>query len=901
MSILNQRYSINLKSAVGLPLVGYRTAESRPCYPSSHYFHLPFIIKTSKVRFQQSRTSHKVHNNSFQQGNAFMQFVKILKTIFALSIVFIVVACGGGGSSGAKNTGSTGNLVSTSSSSISNTTISQTFNFVKAGTYELVAGDIFVNQAVGLGAGLVTYSSSDTKVAQVGGDGIVSIVGGGSVEITAKIAEDKTYASASTTYKINAATDFVGFTAWVGKQHTTVSFPASMKGLELYQSAATTCNLTDIMTCIDSKHTLLNDTNISDSPTTLTQGSHYLLNDNNRQASLNVSVNTKTPKGITSNVVIFKGEMLVLVSKFLLGSSYDGTPSIFLNAIYSSSDGVNWNLKTNQLPFSYREKTALAVFNNQVWLIGGAKTNDPVKNDVWVSPDGVEWTEKSQINPFTARANHRVVVFNSQLWVVGGESRISNYEADDIWSSVDGANWVLKSKPTFTSWTREFSCVVFQNKLWSFQGTNVWSSLDGIAWQLQTEKGPLGDNLKFGNEFLVFDNKLWVFPANPYPHLTKNDVFVSDDGINWQKKTITAPHTSALVKAAVFKNQMWLIGTDITTSYSGGILVTGNYVTWSSYDGALWREMDVSANFKSDINQIMQSVNDNLLLINLYKPNGFDNVPQYTWLSQDGLHWDRNQVQGLKIVEAGQWLHHNDQLLYIAQNADGLEVYSTENGLNWAFQRTTNNRRYASVVSFKEKLFMLGGANEGVLTNSILSSTDGTMWIRESDAAPFPTRGLPVVKALSNKIILMGGETIIGDETKFQDVWISEDGTHWTQQNAGATNLSPVGQAAIKDPENIVVFNDKLWFITTKEDYPNGFKNQLWSSTDGVNWVMSPDLPFVGRYSFNLLVHANKIWVIGGRNSFSPNDTGWDTSREVWNTTDGIEWKQGYKGLLEFK
>lgn len=843
-----------------------------------------------------------------------MQFAKIFKTFFVLSVVFIIVACGGGGGQSPANTGNTGNTISSSSSSVSIPTASQTFSFVKQGTHELTPGDIFVNQATGQGTGLVTYSSSDTKVAEVDSDGIVSIVGGGSVDITARIAEDKTYSAAAATYKISATKDIVGFTAWVGRKDSDITFPASMKGFDFFRGTTTKCNSTNIKTCLDSQHTVLNDTKISDSTTTLSQGSYYLLSNNSLQANVTVDVNSKTPKGLTSNVVVFKGEMLFLVSKISYGSSYEGKPDIRLNSIYSSTDGINWHLKTEQLPFSYREKAALVVFNEQLWLVGGAKTNDPTKNDVWVSSDGATWTEKPQISPFTARANHHVVVFNNQLWVIGGESRISTYDADDVWSSSDGANWLLKSKPTFTSWTRELSCVVFNNKMWSLQGSKVWSSLDGITWQLETDNGPLTDELKAGNEFLVFDNKLWVFPANPYDAPTKSKVFVSENGIDWVKKTVLTPFTSTLVKATVFKDQIWLMGTDISTYEDTYVGTTGNYITWSSYDGARWRERDLSANFKAKFGQTAQSVGNNLLLFDLYEPNYSNNISQYMWISRDGLHWDRNQVQGPIIEKArqwmrsnAQWVHHNGRLLYITEGSGGLAIYSTENGLTWTFNRTDNKRKNASVVSFKQKLFMIGGLNEGVLTNSILSSADGTIWTREPDLASFKYQWQPVLKALSNKIILLGGKSIYGDGDGggdgmvLKDIWISEDGTHWTQTISDATSLSAVARAAFLDPENIAVFEDKLWFITTAEDYPNGYKNQLWSSTDGINWTLEPQLPFSGRNYFHLVNHANKLWVIGGTNSFSPNDISWATNKEVWNTTDGIEWKQGYKGLLEFK
>ncbi len=52
-----------------------------------------------------------------------------------------------------------------------------------------------------------------------------------------------------------------------------------------------------------------------------------------------------------------------------------GDDSQFFNDTWSSSDGVSWNRQTATPGFSPRIDHGAAVFNGQIWVIGGSKTS----------------------------------------------------------------------------------------------------------------------------------------------------------------------------------------------------------------------------------------------------------------------------------------------------------------------------------------------------------------------------------------------------------------------------------------------------------------------------------------------------------------------------------------------
>jgi hypothetical protein len=88
-----------------------------------------------------------------------------------------------------------------------------------------------------------------------------------------------------------------------------------------------------------------------------------------------------------------------------------------------------------------------------------------------------------------------------------------------------------------------------------------------------------------------------------------------------------------------------------------------------------------------------------------------------------------------------------------------------------------------------------------------------------------------------------------------------------------------------------VEFKDKIWVIGGLQ--LTGFSNNVWSSGDGKNWNEEADNPeFRARDQHSSVVfddrtgEGEKMWIIGGRNSFGR------YLNDVWNSTNGKTWTQ---------
>lgn len=176
-------------------------------------------------------------------------------------------------------------------------------------------------------------------------------------------------------------------------------------------------------------------------------------------------------------------------------------------------------------------------------------------------------------------------------------------------------------------------------------------------------------------------------------------------------------------------------------------------------------------------------------------------------------------------------------------------------------------------------------------------------WRRITDQAAWAPRDGAGILSYRNRIWLIGGWNPGKSVKEFfpricnNEVWSSVDGQKWDLVKPNSFKDSAFD--ATRDWEGrhtagYVVFRDKMWIIGG--DCNQGhYQNDVWSSTDGLNWEFvnkNKNLPWAPRALHYTVVHDDRIWVIGGQTM--PGFAGGNEVfyRDIWNTTDGIEWKQ---------
>ena len=112
-----------------------------------------------------------------------------------------------------------------------------------------------------------------------------------------------------------------------------------------------------------------------------------------------------------------------------------------MNDVWSTKDGVNWELHTESAPWTPRQYHDVAVWDDKLWVMEGCYNADAIRsmdeaegswnrNEVWFSEDGVSWEEVPD-TPWAPRHAASPFVYDDALWIVAGNNMFP-----DVWKLV---------------------------------------------------------------------------------------------------------------------------------------------------------------------------------------------------------------------------------------------------------------------------------------------------------------------------------------------------------------------------------------------------------------------------------------------------------------------------------
>jgi hypothetical protein len=224
--------------------------------------------------------------------------------------------------------------------------------------------------------------------------------------------------------------------------------------------------------------------------------------------------------------------------------------------------------------------TPHVAYDDKLWMVGRTR--------IYSSPDGLTWTEHPKPD-WGERIYESIVYFKGRLWMHGGLDYEARTFLNDIWSSSDGVTW---SNLGNAAWPARGShtLVVYRDRLWLFGGANhiaddrstdgflndVWVSDDGINWTLVTSVAPWSPRDKAG--VVVFNDELYLIGGQGTA-----DVWRSSNGREWTQLVAKAEWSPRHDFARVaYSGRLWVFGgwTDQSTNALND--------TWYSDDGMNW-------------------------------------------------------------------------------------------------------------------------------------------------------------------------------------------------------------------------------------------------------------------------------------------------------------------------
>jgi|GEM_PF-6363872 len=240
------------------------------------------------------------------------------------------------------------------------------------------------------------------------------------------------------------------------------------------------------------------------------------------------------PVGISAGIVKFDDKLWVFG-----GYEEYSEGSYAVYGVWSSEDALHWDyVETNNFDISGDAKAY--VFKEKIFVSDG-------ENKLYSSDDGVIWEMKSEgfpgiietDYPVYSYITYKTILFNDSIW-------LNNYNSKVIFSSSDGFTWTESS----TQLPEIGAIEVYNESVWLFGNNFIWKSEDFENWEkvndfflVNGEEIDLLGSYSLHFTFL-YDNYMWYSTAD----LDFNGfLFYTKDGYNYNKIDINFPEYCQLV------------------------------------------------------------------------------------------------------------------------------------------------------------------------------------------------------------------------------------------------------------------------------------------------------------------------------------------------------------------
>ena len=129
-------------------------------------------------------------------------------------------------------------------------------------------------------------------------------------------------------------------------------------------------------------------------------------------------------------------------------------------------------------------------YDNKMWILGGGNYHDRRVNynDIWCSSDGVTWQQDAVDAGWSPRRFHSAFVYNDRMWIAGGAIEPS-INMNDVWCTGNGGTWERCHRAAPWGVRHAFPCVDFRQRIWllgGYSGSIAGSVVYNDIWTLET-------------------------------------------------------------------------------------------------------------------------------------------------------------------------------------------------------------------------------------------------------------------------------------------------------------------------------------------------------------------------------------------------------------------------------
>jgi hypothetical protein len=272
---------------------------------------------------------------------------------------------------------------------------------------------------------------------------------------------------------------------------------------------------------------------------------------------------------------------------------------------------------------------------------------------------------------------------------------------------------------------------------------------------------------------------------------------------------------------------------------------------------------------------------------------------QGNWSLVNGTAWPPRSDHSFTVFQGQVWVIGGEQ--YIDSWTVLRDVWSSPDGVSWTQAPTPAfpGVAYHAVEVLNDTLVLTGGGVcIGAYTtvcftydwfNTTWTSKDGTTWLPlpppQGGAAAGPgARGGHTLTPFGNVLILTGG---LNNTADFNDVW-SFDGAAWSQ-------LTPAAAWAPRSFHQVVTYEPAgaaaPLLVLTGGGNMTGEVSEVWTSADGVEWVLLTSSPgWSARTAHATVAVGGLLFVFAGMHNDTVSQLALD---DAWSSADGgATWSQ---------
>lgn len=256
--------------------------------------------------------------------------------------------------------------------------------------------------------------------------------------------------------------------------------------------------------------------------------------------------------------------------------------------------------------------------------------------------------------------------------------------------------------------------------------------------------------------------------------------------------------------------------------------------------------------------------------------------PQGTWTSRDGKTWTKSVLpfSGVNATYLPYVQHDGATWTFgkVKGNYEDFQIdpviQRTRDYKSWEQVGASSSLPHAifyAAASFKGALWIIGGYDGNAATAEVWKSTDGLVWTRVVEKAPWSARSGAKTVVFKDHLYLIGGGIIDGAQAN--DVWSTADGKTWRQETTAIAPEKPTGYTPI-------VFNDSIWLVGANRS--GEFRSEMLVSHDGKTWVPQT-APWSPRGAVAAWTDGNALFLTGGKYSYPKNgEPVFVYSNDVW-------------------